>query len=64
MGDMGVGDQCGLLNTCFHNVLYSLIFDKFTIVVVSLHTTNQSADLEAFLSLRTINVSMPHGGVQ
>ncbi len=28
MGDMGVKDQCGLLNVCFHNVFHNFIFDN------------------------------------
>jgi hypothetical protein len=38
MGDMGARDQCGLLNICFHNAPYNLGFDKFTIILVNLHT--------------------------
>jgi len=26
MGDINVRDQCGLFNTCFHNVFHNLIF--------------------------------------
>ncbi len=32
MGDMGVGDQCGLFNTYFHNALHNLVFYKLALL--------------------------------
>ncbi len=32
MGDMGVGDQCGLFNIYFHNAFHNLVFDKHALL--------------------------------
>jgi hypothetical protein len=77
MGDIGVRDQCGLLNARFHNVFHNLIFYEpkffsFQLCVCSVlqplswvsTLTNPFVDLEALLFPKKTNISMPHGKTQ